>query len=246
MNLANAHKYRHLLKRWRAVSLEAGLKMIPVSRFDGYKIYEIISPACSGNRGIYLSAGIHGDEVGAVQGLLCWAEKNVRNLASFPLRLFPCLNPWGMEENSRFCQTGGDLNRLWGGKKSALTAAIQNRIQNMKFHLILNLHEDYDADGAYLYELTRGPRSKARGEKMLQALEGLIPRDSRDSIEKRKVRNGIIRPRPRNFLADELPEALYLFQNHTDHSYTVETPSELDLEVRVNAQVRMIEAALTS
>ena len=65
------------------------------------------------------------------------------------------------------------------------------------------------------------------------------------SIEKRKVRDGIIRPRPRNFLADELPEALYLFQNHTDHSYTLETPSELDLGVRVNAQVRMIEAALT-
>ena len=85
-----------------------------------------------------------------------------------------------MEENSRFCQTGGDLNRLWGGGKSALTAAIQDRIQNMKFHLILNLHEDYDADGAYLYELTRGPRSKARGEGMLQGLEGLIPTDGRE------------------------------------------------------------------
>ena len=115
----------------------------------------------------------------------------------------------------------------------------------MKFHLILNLHEDYDANGVYLYELSRGSKSKTRGEGILQSLEGLMPRDGRKVIEKKKVRDGIIRPRPRNFLADELPEALYLFQNHTDHSYTLETPSELDLGVRVNAQVRMIEAALT-
>ena len=245
MNLTDAHNYRSLLKRWRAVSREAGLKMVPVSRFDGSRIYEITSPAFSKDNGIYLSAGIHGDEVGGVQGLLCWAEKNVRNLASLPLLLFPCLNPWGMEGNSRFCQTGDDLNRSWGGNKSDLTTAIQNRIQNMKFHLILNLHEDYDANGAYLYELIRGSKSKTRGEGILQSLEGLIPRDGRKVIEKKKVRNGIIRPRPRNFLAGELPEALYLFQNHTDHSYTLETPSELDLGVRVNAQVRMIEAALT-
>ena len=215
-----------------------------VINLDGYWVYQVKSPALSQESGIYISAGIHGDEVGAVEGLLRWSEQKGGKLSALPLLLYPCLNPWGMVENSRYCKGGKDLNRLWGGEKSVLTSAIQDRIKDMRFRLILNLHEDYDARGLYLYELIRGPSAHDRGEKILQRAESLIPRDTRDSIEGKKVRNGIIRPRPRNFLPDELPEALYLYRNHTDHSYTLETPSELDLGVRANAHVRMIDTAL--
>ena len=242
----NAHNYFELLKRWRVLCRKRGLKIERVINSDGYWVYQIKSPALFRQNGVYISAGIHGDEVGAVEGLLRWAEQKGPELASLPLLLYPCLNPSGMAGNSRYCQKGKDLNRMWGGDKNRLTSAIQDRLRDMRFRLILNLHEDYDARGIYLYELIRGQGTNFRAEGILQRAEGLIHRDTRNSIEGKKARDGIIRPRPRNFLPDELPEALYLFRNHTDQSYTLETPSELDLEVRANTQVQMIDTALSS
>ena len=46
------------------------------------------------------------------------------------------------------------------------------------------------------------------------------------------------------FLPDEMPEALFLFKQHTDQSYTLETPSEFDFQGRADAQFRMIHSAL--
>ncbi|MEK9773501.1 MAG: M14 family metallocarboxypeptidase [Opitutae bacterium] len=220
--------------------------MSTVLKVDGSFVHEIRSPAFPDEGGIYLSAGIHGDEVAGVEGLTRWAEAEVRRIRKLPLLIFPCLNPWGFAQNSRLSKEGHDLNRLWGGSLNSLTTAIQLRIGGMRFRASINLHEDYEAGGAYLYELSRPGGPLEIGERILRGVEELIPRDTRALIDGRKAINGIIRPRPRNFEPDRLPEALLLSRKHTDLSFTLETPSEFDLKIRAMAHERMIREALRS
>ena len=241
------HNYSLLISRWRKLSKILGLKMTKMLTFDGYPVYEVRSPCINQTQGIYLSAGIHGDEAGAVEGLTQWAEKKLERFKSLPLIIYPCLNPWGLKNNSRYSQNGEDLNRKWGGGTShPLSFTIQERIAKMSFRVAINLHEDYDANGVYLYQLSRGQKLKNVGNEILESCGKFIDRDSRNFIEGRKAHNGILRPRPRNFAAHELPEALYLFRNHTHFSCTLETPSEFDLEARVAAHIKMIDTALKS
>ncbi|MBT5914846.1 MAG: DUF2817 domain-containing protein, partial [Opitutae bacterium] len=65
--------------------------------------------------------------------------------------------------------------------------------------------------------------------------------DPRRKIDGRKAKNGIIRPRPTNPPKDGIPEALYFYLTHKCRTFTFETPSELDLSLRVQAQSAMIE-----
>ena len=241
---ARVHHYPDLLRRWRKISRAAGLKMSKIISSDGLPVYEVRSPALTQANGIYLSAGIHGDEAAGVEGLARWAEVNLSQLSTLPLIFFPCLNPWGLIHNSRNSQSGDDLNRSWGGSGNLLTSAVQNRIRGMSFQLSLNLHEDYEGNGVYLYELTRGRAHPVLGEIILKSAAKIIVPDTRALIEGRKARVGIIRPRPRNILPDEMPEALFLFKKHTDQSYTLETPSEFDFQGRAEAQFEMIHTAL--
>ena len=241
---ARVHHYPDLLRRWRKISRAAGLKMSKIISSDGLPVYEVRSPALTQANGIYLSAGIHGDEAAGVEGLARWAEVNLSQLSTLPLIFFPCLNPWGLIHNSRNSQSGDDLNRSWGGSGNLLTSAVQNRIRGMSFQLSLNLHEDYEGNGVYLYELTRGRAHPVLGEIILKSAAKIIVPDTRALIEGRKARDGIIRPRPRNILPDEMPEALFLFKKHTDQCYTLETPSEFDFQGRAEAQFEMIHTAL--
>jgi hypothetical protein len=64
-------------------------------------------------------------------------------------------------------------------------------------------------------------------------------------IDGRKARNGIIRPRPTNPPKDGFPEALHFYIEHRCLTLTLETPSEFDLLLRINAQSAMIEKAVS-
>jgi hypothetical protein len=60
-------------------------------------------------------------------------------------------------------------------------------------------------------------------------------------IDGRKATNGIIRPRPSNPPKEGIPEALYFYLKHKCPTFTLETPSEFDLELRIQAHVAMVE-----
>ena len=67
---------------------------------DGYPVYGFISGKV-GSDGIYLSSGIHGDEPAGAWALLEWAESQIELLRKRSFFIFPCINPWGFNENSR-------------------------------------------------------------------------------------------------------------------------------------------------
>jgi len=217
------------------------LRMVKIGVTDGYPCFQITSPVLRREGGVYLSAGIHGDEPGAVLGLLSWAEKNEGKLSSLPLLIYPCLNPWGLENNSRWDANGQDLNRLWDASSpSPFTAKIMQGLKTCTFSVSVCLHEDYDGQGIYLYAPGGGKKVRGSATMILSAGDKFIPRDPRKKIDGRKCSEGMIFPSPSRPPDDGIPEALFLYENSGKHNFTLETPSEFAIEKRIVAQVAMI------
>jgi len=240
--LHRVHDYRHLITRWRAVARKAGLKLRHLARDDGFELFYLDTGDTT--PGLYLSAGIHGDEAAAPEALIQWAEHNAKNLSSWPLLIFPCLNPWGIRNNSRFDSKGRDLNRLFQGDSHPVVAAVRRVVKNRRFPVSLSMHEDYDAQGIYLYEVQRG---KSRlGETLLAAARKSLPPDPRPSIDGRKADKGLIRRRfsPRVFEKIGYPEAIWLHLHHSEYTFTFETPSEAALDLRVKAHMAVVDECL--
>ena len=76
-------------------------------------------------------------------------------------------------------------------------------------------------------------------------LTNLFPLTQGKKIDGRKATDGIIRPRPSKPPEDGFPEALHFYLNHKCPTYTIETPSEFDLHLRIEAQKAMIQKALS-
>ena len=223
---------------------KAGLKLSKIGEVDGYPCYEIVSPTLSSKDGIYLSAGIHGDEAGAVLGLLQWAENHLDLLPSLPLLIYPCLNPWGLENNLRYNSHGQDLNRMWDGSATPLIGSIMQRLRGVRFRICLCLHEDYDGQGIYLYAPGGSPKVRKIADAVLSATEKIIPRDQRKKIDGRKCTNGMIFPKPSKPPVEGIPEALFLYRNCGRVNFTVETPSEWCIKLRASAHAQMLETTL--
>jgi hypothetical protein len=218
---------------------------MPFAQAEQFEVFFLKTPALTATGGLYLSAGIHGDEAGATEGLVAWAEKNVRRLARLPLLICPCLNPWGLTQNLRTNEAGLDLNRTFAREDVPVTRALRALLHPHRFTLALTLHEDYDGQGIYLYEV-RGPRP-FWGEQVLAQAARHIPPDPRRKIDISTARGGVIRRRfdaRRAAKIGGFPEAVYLQQHHAARSITFETPSEFALERRLAAQAAAIAACV--
>lgn len=240
-----SHDYRHLVARWRAVAKAAGMQMKQFATASGMPLYFLKSKKLGEVGGIYISTGIHGDEPGATEGLLAWAEKNVRRLAALPCILFPCLNPWGLTNNRRIDEEGRDLNRFFHHDDLPMVAALKKIVAPYRFAVSLMLHEDYDGHGIYIYETERARPFWA--EKLLAAGRRAIPLDRREKIDGRKTSlPGIVRRKikPVTFADIGFPEAIYFHLEKSERTFTIETPSEFALDQRVAAHVAVIDACV--
>ena len=202
-------------------------------------------PSSAPARRIYLSAGIHGDEPA---GPLAMRELLLANLwpADADLWLCPCLNPTGFPHNQRESSAGLDLNRDYRAPRSAeVRAHVAWLNQQPNFDLTLCLHEDWEAHGFYVYELNPD-QQPSLAESMIAAVREVCPIDPSPLIDGREASEGIIRPHLDPGLRPDWPEAFYLIQHKTRLSYTLESPSDFPLPVRVAALVAGVRAALGS
>ena len=236
-----AHDYRWLVKRWRALAKRAGWSVRKFATEDGYPVYAVASPRRDGPR-LYLSAGIHGDEPAATEALVTWVEKRMRALRQCELLIFPCLNPWGLQHNSRNDANGRDLNRGYHRSDVPVIEAQKRLVRGRVFDAAVMLHEDFDAQGSYLYEIP-GARP-FWGEQLLASAAPHVPREPRGKVEGRKCRSGLIRTRVSPETLPEHPEAFFLRFGHTKRSLTFETPSEFSLTARVRAHCAVLDEVL--
>lgn len=239
-----------VLREWEKLAGISGWELGELHGVEETRVICLENEAAASGRtgGIYVSAGVHGDECAPVWALLEWVRSNWSDIPDdLPVLVFPCMNPVGLSENTRRNGEGIDLNRHFHDSSLPLIARWQEKISGRRFDLAINLHEDFDATGVYLYELGR---SAAIGETLIRSAEPHIPRETATLIDGADFAEGLL------FHGDDIaevisgrlnggyPEAIQLFLHHTDRSITFETPSEHDLDRRIEAHFAFLDAVL--
>ena len=187
-------------------------------------------------RRVYLSSGIHGDEPAAPLAMLRLLQANTWP-EDTELWLCPCLNPTGFPRNTRESAAGNDLNRDYKHLRTPEIAAHVAWLNTLPdFDFTIQLHEDWEAQGFYFYELKMdGTITEPR--RVLEAVESVCPIDHSPEIDGRKNDRGLIKPELDPAVRELWPEAFWLVMSKTRLSYTCEAPSDFEMDVRVGALV---------
>ncbi len=193
---------------------------------------------------IILSGGIHGDEPATTAALCQMVLEDVLP-QTHAYTVFPCLNPCGMRAGTRVTSNGRDLNRDY---LTLETREVQAHVRKLKkLHppdLALQLHEDWEAHGFYLYELAAPGVAPLLGRPALDAVAEQCPIETASSIEGYPADRGWILPELNACERNDWPEAFYFMQHKTRHSLTLESPSDFDMSVRIQALIKASLAAL--
>lgn len=101
---------------------------------------------------VSLSAGMHGDEPAGVWALYSIVRDGLLD-PRFSYRIWPCYNPTGFDLGTRENAEGVDVNRSFGrGGGTPEAKAILTAGRDRQYLLSIDLHEDHEAEGFYLYE----------------------------------------------------------------------------------------------
>lgn len=186
----------------------------------------------------YLSAGIHGDEPAGPLAALRLMEEG-----AFPAGrhciVCPALNPGGLVLRTRENRRGADLNRDYNFLTCPETVAHTRWLSGRPVpHLFISLHEDWETDGFYFYEINLGADNIRRASDLLNAVSAHFPAEPGPEIDGHPLRApGWIFHRAEPDLPDSWPEAIWMAKRGCPLSFTFETPSKAALPDRVAAHV---------
>ena len=238
--------YIHIVERLAALPSRSW-RSRRVSTVWGYPWFAVERVVSQRAPNVLVTAGIHGEEPGSVEGALRWLKGGEWATWRVNWLVLPCINPYGWERNQRRNAQRRDINRQFRDSGDCPEVKLVKRlVAGRRFRFTLDLHEDVDASGYYLYELRREP--PFIGEHIVKAVGKVIPINGDKVIDgSRATGPGLIR---REANLDSLrrrrrwPMAYYLFLNCTDHILGSETPVHFPLELRAQAHNVALRTAL--
>jgi hypothetical protein len=195
---------------------------------------------------IALHAGVHGDEPAAAWALYELVRDGLLD-PRFAYRLWPCTNPTGFAAGTRRNADGDDVNRSFSkGGSTPESRAIITANRDRRFALSLDLHEDHEATGFYLYEPTRS-RPASYGTAIAEAMiaAGLPLQDliadfdlgnppGAEAVQRWSP--GLIvsdAAEEAAFFSGALPWTLYVVRRDADAALTFEAPQTLAWQRRI-------------
>jgi len=194
---------------------------------------------------IYLSSGIHGDEPAAPLALLALMEAGFFDDRATWF-VCPLLNPTGFVLRTRENSDGIDLNRDYLDLRTREVSGHVHWLRRQPaFDVVFCLHEDWETQGFYLYELNSSPLPSL-ADTIIAAAGAHMPIEDAALIDGRESFSpGIIRPDADPLLRETWPEAVYLRARHCQLNYTLETPSIRPGDQRIATLVAAVQAGLT-
>ncbi|MCH8474937.1 MAG: M14 family metallocarboxypeptidase [Opitutales bacterium] len=235
--------FADLIQRWEELLASGPLPVIRQVDLPGEGPLVVLRQAAArvGAPRILLSAGIHGDEPAGTE---CLYEKIKQDRLSPAVEwiIVPFLNPGGLRMGTRENPRGLDLNREFLRDQTVEIGFYKETIPAQgPYDLMLSLHEDWEFQGSYLYEINTGKRpSMAEGILNLLAAEtGLAEAEVID--DHKPILPGLIVHDPVADEPENWPEAIFMIHQQPLLSYTLETPSQAPLPKRVQCMHGVID-----
>lgn len=200
----------------------------------------------AGDQGIYLSAGIHGDEPAGPLALLKLMKEGFFD-PGISWAICPALNPTGLAAGTRDTASGIDLNRDYHLRETPEVKAHAAWLEGQQPpQLFLSLHEDYESTGFYFYEINQCGDQPERAQAILEAVSEWFPPEPESVIDDHEVREpGWIFHAAEPDIPEGWPEAIFVAkQKECILSFTFETPSQMALEDRISAHCAAVRAAM--
>jgi len=248
--------YAELVAAWKALRRTGNLSVREIACVGAPRtLLAAELPGVPGAPAVTLSAGVHGDEPAGPWALYSLVRDGLLDPA-FSYRLWPCTNPSGYERGTRENAEGDDVNRSFErGGRTPEARAIVTANRDRAFALVLDLHEDFEAEGFYSYEPImegRAPLGAGLVRAMdengfpVQALDDAFelgyPEDGRHL---RTLERGRVLPDPvaeRAYFAG-WPYTLYILRRAAKRALTLETPRQRPWEERLAMhRIAVVEA----
>jgi hypothetical protein len=248
--------YGHVAKAWRALRAPAGLRLRELACVGAPRTLLLAELGDPHLPVVTISAGSHGDERAGVWALLSLVRDRLLD-PRFCYRLWPCYNPTGFDAGTRRNAEGIDVNRSFGrGGGSPEAKAVLTANRDRSFALAIDLHEDCEADGFYLYEtgspgwrpgfagpLTAAIGSAGFGLQVFSPGFELGPPGSEVAQTRSPGAVVVDAAREEPFFGAALPQGLALVRRAAPCALTFETPAKARAEVRVAMhRVAVVEA----
>ena len=228
---------------WRREALRRGFRQELVVELDD----DVVMAYAKGGPErptIYLSAGMHGDEPAGPRALLSLLRGDFFD-DRFHWLICPVLNPSGLGLKTRENAGGVDLNRDY---RCGVSREVDGHISWLRRQkvpqLFLSLHEDWESDGFYFYEINvRGEGTFY--EEILGAAEPYFRPEPERVIDGHEVTElGWIYHSEHPDLPEGWPEAIFLAKLGCPLSLTFETPSAAPLGLRVQCHEAVVREAV--
>lgn len=197
---------------------------------------------------VMISAGMHGDEPAGPLALLELIRGGLLELP-FSWLVCPVLNPTGFKLASRENAEGLDMNRDYFYQRSVEVkghaAWVEDECSVEGIDMFISLHEDWESSGFYFYEINCGEDCPDRAREIASILKEIMPMEPDSCIDGHTVREpGWIYHSVEPDVPDGWPEAIFLAKQGCKLSFTFETPSSFELDLRVDAQTLVVRKLL--
>jgi predicted deacylase len=200
-----------------------------------------------GRKKILISGGIHGDEPAGVETICVFLERGEFRPfeKNWEFTLLPCLNPFGYEYGTRNNHEDMDLNRLFKSAMPPAETLAAMETLAAPFDVTLELHEDSDSPGFYLYQKDALNNAPALGRKIVDAVSRVMPINMNSIIEAMPAENGVLHRLSDPEKMEWWPMALYAYAKGARCCLTLETATKFPLTMRVAAHLTAIKKVLT-
>ena len=245
--IKKVHSFNSVISRLKNISIyPASIETIKTYQTSAglYPLIKIVLGKGNSLRAL-ISAGIHGDEPGGIESIINFLKNSeyLDYINEWEITLLPCINPYGYEFGTRINHQGKDLNRLFKLKNPPEEVVFAQSILETDFKLIIDLHEDNESHGYYLYQTGLSKTFEKIGLEILNSLEGIMPINLETEIAGSQADQGIIGKELEILSMDWWPMALYGLSKGTQMCLTLETSSLFDMETRVHAHLTAIKTA---
>jgi murein peptide amidase A len=197
-------------------------------------------------RRVLISAGIHGDEPAGIETILSFLENHhyYPYIKNWEITLLPCINPHGYEYEIRENHDEKDLNRLFKEAQSVTEVSFVQSVLSSPFELTIDLHEDNESSGYYLYQKGINVKDDRIGFQIIDAIKNIMPINMDDEIDGATANHGVIGKAIDMSIMDWWPMAIYGLSKGVERCLTLETASKYDMKIRVDAHLTAIKTAL--